>query len=427
MPAGLPPHRLPATLYRRRRGRRRLLGTAIVLALIVAGVVIAYPRIDGGSTADATAAPKASTQPTTPTTTGTPATTAAAPVSTAVATAPPIVQIGPRSDTTKLKLINTISGDITPKSVVSSGTGYVTAQNMMYRHSVTVYGAKSMRLIATIPDTVNLAALGYPKYNGTYRGAPVEAAFSPDGAYEYVTNYSMYGPGFGPEGTDTCSPGNTDNSFTYRINTKNWKIDRAYQVGEVPKVVKVTLDGKYVLVSNWCSWDLSVISTKRGREVRRIPIGAYPRGIAISPRGNAAYVAVMGGSNLIRVDLKTWKTRSIRIGSGPRALEFAPNGRYIYATLNAEGRVAKLDLRTGNVAKIATGQAPRSLTISSDGSAIYVANYKSASISKIRTRDMKVLQTIDACERPIGITYDAGTARVWAACYGGALLVFNDR
>ena len=40
---------------------------------------------------------------------------------------------------------------------------------------------------------------------------------------------------------------------------------------------------------------------------------------------------------------------------------------------------------------------------------------------------MKVLQTIDACEHPIGIAYDAPTARVWAACYGGALLVFNDR
>jgi YVTN family beta-propeller protein len=191
--------------------------------------------------------------------------------------------------------------------------------------------------------------------------------------------------------------------------------------------VQATADGKYVLVSNWCSWDLSVISTAKGRVVRTIPIGAYPRGIAISPKGNAAYVAVMGGSNLVRVDLKSWKTRSIQIGSGPRAIEFAPNDRYIYATLNAEGTVAKLDLRTGNVDKVSTGEAPRSLTLSSDGKAIYVVNYKSASISKVRTRDMKVLQTIGACQQPIGIAYDAPTARVWAACYGGSLLVFNDR
>ena len=32
----------------------------------------------------------------------------------------------------------------------------------------------------------------------------------------------------------------------------------------------MTRDGRYVLVSNWCSYDLSVISVRKGREVRRI-------------------------------------------------------------------------------------------------------------------------------------------------------------
>ena len=35
------------------------------------------------------------------------------------------------------------SGNISPKSVAASGAGYVTAQNMMYRHSVTVYDART--------------------------------------------------------------------------------------------------------------------------------------------------------------------------------------------------------------------------------------------------------------------------------------------
>ena len=43
------------------------------------------------------------------------------------------------------------------------------------------------------------------------------------------------------------------------------------------------------------------------------------------------------------------------------------------------------------------------------------------------TRDMETLQTIDACFHPIGITYDAPTHRVWVACYGGAILVYDDR
>ena len=56
----------------------------------------------------------------------------------------------------------------------------------------------------------------------------------------------------------------------------------------VPKVVAATPDDRYVLVSNWCTWDLSVISTKKGREVRRIPIGAYPRGVTATMNGRAS-------------------------------------------------------------------------------------------------------------------------------------------
>jgi YVTN family beta-propeller protein len=158
-----------------------------------------------------------------------------------------------------------------------------------------------------------------------------------------------------------------------------------------------------------------------------VPIGPYPRGIAITPSGDAAYVAVMGDSKLVRVDLDTWKTRTIEVGYGPRALVFAPKGRYAYTTLNDEGRVVKLDVRTGGKTSVSTGTQPRSLALSTDGTALYVVNYESGTVSKVRTRDMQVTQEVEACEHPIGVTYDAATARVWVACYGGMILVYNDR
>ena len=333
------------------------------------------------------------------------------------------------SDKARLKLRKVIGGSISPKSVASSGAGYVIAQNMMYRHSVTVYDARSLRLVKTISDAVDLRRLGYRQYPGTSRGAPVEAAFSPDGRYAYVSNYSMYGRGFGPEGSDDCTPSSGyHESFVYRIDMERLRIDEAYQVGAVPKVVAVTPDHKYVLVSNWCTWDLSVISTKKGREVKRVSIGAYPRGIAVSPAGNAAYVAVMGGTELVRVDLRRWTTSRFPVGAGPRAAEFHPSDRYIFVSLNAEGRVAKLDLKTGVVrAKVATGSAPRSLALAADGRALYVVNYESGTVTKLRTSDMRPLQTIDACYHPIGITYDELTGRVWVACYSGTIRVYDDR
>jgi YVTN family beta-propeller protein len=332
------------------------------------------------------------------------------------------------SDLARLRLVKVITGPISPKSIASSGAGYVTAQNMMYRHTITVYDARTLKLVKTISDAVHLSRLGYPQYQGIDRGAPVEAAFSPDGRYAYVSNYSMYGSGFGPEGSDSCTPSSGyDRSFVYRVDMRTLRIDRAYRVGEVPKVVVVTPDGRYVLVTNWCSWDLSVVSTRAGREVRRIPIGPYPRGIAIERDGSAAYVAVMGGTELVRIDLHHWTSRRISVGVGPRAEALSLNGRYVYVSLNAEGRVAKLDTRSGVVrAKVSTGSAPRSLTISSDGKALYVVNYESGTVTKLRASDMTTLQTIDACFHPIGITYDRATRRVWVACYTGSIRVYND-
>jgi DNA-binding beta-propeller fold protein YncE len=312
--------------------------------------------------------------------------------------------------------------------VAASGTGLVLAQNMMYRHTVTVYDARRLRLRRTIPDAVRLSRLGYPGYRGVQRGAPVEAAFSPDGRFAYVSNYSMYGAGFGPEGHDVCSPvSGYDRSFVYRIRLDGLRIDRAYRVGPVPKVVATSRDGRYVLVSNWCGYDVSVVSTRRGRQVRRIPIGPYPRGIAVSPVKDAAYVAEMGGSEIVRVDLRTWATRRLAVGSGPRALAIGPGGRYLFATLNAEGRLARLDLHTGAVVRVATGSAPRSLAIAPDGRALYVVNYESGTVTKVRASDMRVLQTVASCDHPIGIAYEPVTRRVWVACYGGAIRVYDDR
>ena len=80
-----------------------------------------------------------------------------------------------------MKLIHTINGSIAPKSVRSSGDGVVSAHNMMYRHSVTVYNAKTFELVHTIADSVSLKDFGFSKNSGKYKGSPVEGTFSPDG------------------------------------------------------------------------------------------------------------------------------------------------------------------------------------------------------------------------------------------------------
>ncbi len=49
-------------------------------------------------------------------------------------------------------------------------------------------------------------------------------------------------------------------------------------------------------------------------------MGAYPRGIAISPDSSTAYIAIMGGDNVVKVDLDTLtQVGSFYVGDNPRS------------------------------------------------------------------------------------------------------------
>ena len=402
----------------RRPGPSRRTRLTITLTVTTVLVVVVALVVSGGSGHPSKkAADVAATVPTTTTTTS------------------PFHHIppGPPTDQRTMTLLKTIGGPISPKSVDASDTGLVFAQNMMYRHSMTVYNSAG-DLVTTIPDTVDLAKLGVPG-GAVVQGAPVEAAFTPDARYVYVSNYSMYGPGQGPEGSDTCTPSSAEAagdtpSYVYRVDTRTLAVDQVIQVGLVPKYVAVTPDGRYVLVTDWCSWDLRIIDAAEGKVVATLPMnGSYPRGIAVSPDSSTAYVAVMGSDDVEKIDLKTLSVEgSFVVGENPRHLVMDPAGAYLYASLNSPGEVVKVDLADDTVVGTAhTGEDCRSLAISTDGRSLYVVNYTSDTISKLRASDLSVLQTIPTGVHPIGITYDATTGDVWVAVYTGQILVFADR
>lgn len=325
-----------------------------------------------------------------------------------------------------MKRVTTIAGRISPKSVVCSGQGLAFAQNMMYTHTVTVYD-RQFRLVATISDRVKLADYGISGYTGTHQGSPVECAFTPDGKYAWVSNYQMYGQGFNRPGNDNAEakPGIFDDSFVYRIDTATRKIDKIVKAGAVPKYVAVTPDGKYVLVTNWCSSDMTVIDAATFRSVKQVPLGRHPRGIVVDANTGKIFVAVMGSRDLAVMNAPDFAVRWIRgVGEAPRHLCIEPDGSAVYVTLNQEGRVVKVDTRLGRVVKgVSTGRAPRSMVYGNGF--LYVVNYESNSVSKVRPSDLKVVETVPTNRHPIGISYDPAEHRVWVACYSGCIHVLD--
>ena len=341
--------------------------------------------------------------------------------------APVAVYGAPTDSTQVLVQVARLKGGLSPKSVVWNGHGLFFAQNMMYRHSVAVFDDQLQRC-GTISDRVVLEDLGICDRPGSYRGAPVECAFSADGRYAFVSNYRMEGEGFDAPGCDGCSGKDYDGSFVYKVDTGTMEIVEAFPTGSVPKYLTLTPDDRYLLVSNWSSGDLSVIDLANGGTAERVPVGRFPRGIAVDPDSRFAYIALMGSNAIKRMDLATRRVEHfVTVGRSPRHLCLDSQGSQLYASLNHEGSIARIDLESRQVDKLWVGDAPRSMVFGRDQRSLYVVNYGAASLTKVDLGTFCVAGTVATDAKPIGITYDQRNQRLWVACYSGSILVFEDR
>ncbi|RMG70051.1 MAG: hypothetical protein D6722_09190, partial [Bacteroidetes bacterium] len=230
-------------------------------------------------------------------------------------------------------------------------------------------------------------------------------------------------------GDDNCDPDQTyDPSYLYQVNTRTLEIERLVEVGSTPKFVACTPDGQTILVTNWCSGDLSVVDAELGVELNRVPLGNYPRGIAVDSKSRYAYVSLMGDDRIARVKLSDYSVEWLEeVGRTPRHLCLGPADRYLYISLSRPGEVAKMDLVSGKVIKrLEVGREVRTMALTKDGSALYAVSYRDDALIKVRTKDFTLEATVKTDEKPIGLTLDPETHSVWVACYTGSIMVFED-
>jgi YVTN family beta-propeller protein len=83
-------------------------------------------------------------------------------------------------------------------------------------------------------------------------------------------------------------------------------------------------------------------------------------GIALDPRGAAAYVALGRGNHVAEVDPRTWQVRRfLPVGERNWGLALAPGGARLYAANGLSGDVTVVDLAKGTTeATLHTGGKP---------------------------------------------------------------------
>lgn len=157
--------------------------------------------------------------------------------------------------------------------------------------------------------------------------------------------------------------------------------------------------------------------------VQHIPVGDRPRGIAISPDGNEAYVANAGDDTVsvinINADPKT-VVAIIEVGDEPQGVAFAPDGATAYVTNIEDNNVSVIDTATRTqTTTIAVGKSPQSIAVTPDGTTAYVPNFDDNTVTVIDlTTHTPLPDPLVVGERPLGVAVSVDGTRVYVTNFG---------
>jgi cytochrome c peroxidase/6-phosphogluconolactonase (cycloisomerase 2 family) len=117
-----------------------------------------------------------------------------------------------------------------------------------------------------------------------------------------------------------------------------------------PGTVVRCLDGQHVAVSCSYAGQVVVVRVDDGKFEKRatIEVGYEPIGLAVSPSGRIAYVALAAAGEVAELDLETAQvTRRFPVGPWPRYLTVSPDGSRLAVGCSGDSKVAVVDVSEG--------------------------------------------------------------------------------
>ena len=243
---------------------------------------------------------------------------------------------------------------------------------------------------------------------------PSEVAFSPSGAYAYVTNFVS---------NNVIILNTSTNTVTGSINSGAFNN---------PSSVAFSASGAYAYVTNHGGNNVLIINTATNTITGSITAGFdAPIRIAFSPSGTYAYVSNGNSANVVIVDLAS-NTVTGAITSGfaiPEGIAFSPDGSYAYVANFHTNNVVMLNTATNTV----TGSMlygfsnPRRIVISPSGTYAYVTNYGSNNAVIINTATNTVTDSIAyGFNSPQGVAFSpSGTYAYMTNAGSNNVLIIN--
>ena len=288
----------------------------------------------------------------------------------------------------------------------------------------------------------------YKKNLNTFRGKPVESAFSHNGRYLWIPYYRR-----------SYDINAQDPSAVAIIDTETDSIVKLMETGPLPKMVAVSGDNHNVAITHWGNNTVGIINivsdspdewyyedcvtiqhkltlnySLTASVNRDINSGLCLRGTVFTPDGRYLLVGCMGGNGGIGViDLLDFSYKGHVYGMKTNLRHLVIRNDYIYLSINKEGCIQRIPMETfyeainqmenGKVTlsdwencKVAAGA--RTIDITPDGRYVVAACNFSSRLVVVDTESFKEIARIKADSYPVGLDISKDGKYVYTTSQG---------
>ena len=141
---------------------------------------------------------------------------------------------------------------------------------------------------------------------------------------------------------------NPDSGSVTLVDAVNLTVMAEVSVGDDPRTLCFTPNSKKIVVSNWGSASISVISLDRGIGAEHHRVGLMPYGVVTD--GNSAFITEFGTGNVSILNLKTGRqVNRISVNPFPAGLAITSDRKQLLVTHLFSGDVTSIDVKTSKV------------------------------------------------------------------------------
>jgi PQQ-dependent catabolism-associated beta-propeller protein len=169
------------------------------------------------------------------------------------------------------------------------------------------------------------------------------------------------------------------------IDTETFEPVRTIKVGQRPRGIDLTKDGKFVLVAVGDDDTIQMIDTATGEITGTLPSGADPEFFAQDPAGKFLYVANENDNAVTIIDIdRRAQIGDVQVGVEPEGIGISPDGKILINTSETTNMAHFIDTQTRRiVANVLVDARPRFAAFKSDGSELWVSSEVGGTVSVI--------------------------------------------